>query len=174
MPDGNFTPRQPAETQVDRRGPMRPAQLTSPRDRMSGKLLARAFMAADAAMLLSAAVAFQAFRGWERPEAMAGALLAWTFLAGFRGYAFCRQETGWRHLVTAATTVSAGLIAALALGVLLRPQAAWTPTLVWAAGLVAAVSGLHACWFQVVARFRAQGKLTPNIVIVGATPAAER
>ena len=30
-------------------------------------------------------------------------------------------------------------------------------------------SGLHAVWFQVVARFRAQGKLTPNVVIVGAS-----
>lgn len=173
MPDGNFIP-QPTLTNVDRRGPMRPAQLTSPRDRMSGRLLARAFMTADAAALLIAAAAFETLHGWERPEALVGALLAWALLASFRGYGFCRQETGWRHLLTAAATVAAGLTIALAGGSLLHPQAPWAPALIWAAGVVAALCGLHAVWFQVVARFRAQGKLTPNVVIVGATPAAER
>ena len=177
MPDGNFAP-QPTQTatpaNVDRRGPMRPAQLTSPRDRMSGKLLARAFMSVDAAALLIAATTFEAFRGWERPEALVGAALGWALLVSFRGYAFCRQEAEWRHLATAATTVSAGLFIGLAAGGLLHPQVAWAPTLIWATGLIASLCVVHAIWFQVVARFRAQGKLTPNVVIVGATPAAER
>jgi len=177
MPDGNFIPR-PAQASdqaaFDRRGPMRPAQLTSPRDRMSGKLLARGFMSADAAVLLIATVAFESLRGWERPEALLGAALASALLTGFGGYGFCRKEAGWRHLASAAASVAAGLAVALLAAGPLHPRAPWNPTLLWVAGLVAALTSLHAVWFQVVARFRAQGRLTPNVVIVGATPAAER
>ncbi|CAN7463875.1 exopolysaccharide biosynthesis polyprenyl glycosylphosphotransferase [Phenylobacterium sp. LjRoot219] len=167
MPDGNYIP-QAAEANADRRGPMRPVQLTSPRDRMSGRLLARAFMTADAAFLLLAATVFASAQASARPEALAGALLAWLLLLAFRGYGFCPQEARWRHLATAAAAASAGCGATLAFGPLARPD------LAWAVSVVAGLCGLHAIWFQVVARFRAQGRLTPNIVIVGATPAAER
>ena len=173
MPDGNYVP-QASDAPVDRRGPMRPTQLTSPRDRMSGQLLARAFMTADAAFLLIAGVAFQAVRGWDRPEALIGALLAWGLLVGFHAYSFCRQEAGWRHLATVAMSASGGLATALAVASLLHPVKSVSADWIWAAGVVAALGGLHGVWFLIVARFRAQGKLTPNIVIVGATPAAER
>jgi Undecaprenyl-phosphate glucose phosphotransferase len=153
---------------------MRPAQLTSPRDRMSGRLLARRFMTADATALLLAAAGFEILRGWERPEVLFGALLSWALLVGFRGYGFCRREAGWRHLLTVAATVAAGLTVALVAGGFLHPAAAWAPSLAWAAGVIAGLCALHAAWFQIVARFRAQGKLTPNVVFIGATPAAER
>jgi Undecaprenyl-phosphate glucose phosphotransferase len=46
--------------------------------------------------------------------------------------------------------------------------AAWTP---WAAGLIGL---LHGLWWWGVQRGRATGRLTPNIVVVGATPTANR
>lgn len=173
MPDGNYIPRA-AAANVNRRGPMRPAQLTSPRDRMSGRLLVRAFMTADAAFLLLAVAVFESAQAWSRPEAPVGALLAWALLIGFRGYGFCRREATWRHLATVATTTAAGCAAPLAIGALLPQGTALIPALLWAAGVVAGLCGLHGVWLQVVARFRAQGRLTPNVVIIGATPAAER
>jgi exopolysaccharide biosynthesis polyprenyl glycosylphosphotransferase len=44
----------------------------------------------------------------------------------------------------------------------------------WAAVVALGLAGLHVTWLLIVARLRARGRLTPNIVIVGATPAAER
>ena len=175
MADGDQFPRiEQAPANGERRGPMRPAQLASPRVRVSGRLLARGFMAADAAFLGLTALAFEAAHGWSRPAALLGAVLAWTFLIAFGAYRLRRREGGWRHLAIAAAAGAVGWATSLAAGWMLQPAAMSTTDVMWAGGVVSGLVGLHWTWFRLVARLRRTGKLTPNVVILGATPAAER
>src|SRR4051794_27805747 len=118
MADGNQFPlaQAAAESGRDRRGPMRPGQLASARARISGRLLARGFMAADAAFLLLAALAFDATQGWSRTEGFLGAVLAWTLLFGCGAYSLRRQEAKGRHLAMAAIAAAAGWFTAMAIG----------------------------------------------------------
>jgi Undecaprenyl-phosphate glucose phosphotransferase len=53
------------------------------------------------------------------------------------------------------------------------PRAQWAAWLVWAALVMVTLNGLHIGWSSIVARWRASGALTPNIVLVGATRHAE-
>src|SRR5579864_2766408 len=111
MADGNQVPvdaRAPAAKGFDRRGPMRPDLLASPRVRLSGRLLARSFMAADAAFLLATAGLFEASERWARPEIISGAVLNWMILIGCGAYRLGRKEARGRHLAALAAAISAG------------------------------------------------------------------
>jgi Undecaprenyl-phosphate glucose phosphotransferase len=177
MADGNsLSGAQPAaaEANADRRGPLRPARLVSPRARLSGRMLVRAFMAADAAFLLLAALVFDALKGWTRPEALLGAILSWIVLVACGAYGLRRRELTGRHLALVAAAAAVGWAATQAFGSMLRPVAASMGDAVWAIYLTLGLGGLHLLWLRIIRRLRANGKLTPNIVIVGATPAARR
>jgi exopolysaccharide biosynthesis polyprenyl glycosylphosphotransferase len=171
MADGAHFPGLKAAAQAgqDRRGPMRPAQLVSARSRFSGRLLAHLFMAADALGLIAAATGFLIAHQAIRPDALLGAMLAFGFLLGAGAYDMTRRESGPRHVLKAAVAVAAGLaIPMAARGALAGPDLAW-----WA-GVTAMAAALHLAWFQIVARLRAAGRLTPNVLVVGATASAER
>jgi polysaccharide biosynthesis protein PslA len=168
----------------DRRGPLRPERLASARERSGGRSLAAGFRLADAAVI--AAMTWVMFAAVspvgliDSPMAEGGpfvlaALAAAGLLRSLRAYDFSHSETLARHLVK----VSAAFALAGTLGVLLltlwAPQAALLSELgLWCATTFVAIYLLHVWWWAVVRRWRAQGRLVSNVVIVGATPAAGR
>ena len=167
----------------DRRGPMRPDQLTPTRSRLQGWTLGVIFRACDL-VAVALAVALVGLVEWRTgaaggltdlaPLAVAGAALMWS-LGATRAYGLGHSEGLGRHLirVTAGFGLAGLLLGALVLAFKPAPQmistlAAWfgvTFLLLW---------GLHGLWWGRVRRWRQVGRLTPNIVVVGATAAAQR
>jgi Undecaprenyl-phosphate glucose phosphotransferase len=133
-------------------------------------VLARIFRFVDVVVAAGAALGL-ALKG----HPLSGGLWAVTALIALRAlgaYEFPRQQSLPRHLSRAALALGASLAVTLA-AVLLSGQAA--PFTLWAlAGATAALAALQAVWWSVIARGRQQGRLTPNIVVVGATANAER
>jgi Undecaprenyl-phosphate glucose phosphotransferase len=106
---------------------------------------------------------------------MAGVLWAVVITAGLRltgGYAFPRKQGLPNHLgaVVVALTAAVGATSLPVLGAH-RSDALVAGTL---AGAVVAFMALHAAWWTIIARGRAKGSLTPNVVVVGATANAQR
>ncbi len=171
----------PAEVaHSDRRGPMRPGALTPTRTRLTGWMLGAVFRLADAgALALIALAAAPLAAGRMAPASLSpfvvGALILIWSLSALKAYAFPRAEGLGRHLVR----VAAGFgLAALGLELLL---AGFKPAIVaprpfglWFLASFLAVYALHGLWWAMVRGWRASGRLTPNIVVVGATANAEQ
>jgi Undecaprenyl-phosphate glucose phosphotransferase len=163
---------------VDRRGPFRPRILAPTRLRLAGRLVTRLFQAGDGLVMIAAGwLAFVQTGGGAQslPVGAAGGLAVLAALSLFDTYAFTARRGLMRHLarVTAAFSIGASVAVLALLSVasptlLIPPMQVWTPT-AWALVCV-----LHAVWWLVVRRWRATGRLTPNVVVVGATGAAER
>lgn len=161
----------------DRRGPLRPEKLTPTRLRMSGRVLTRFFQGGDAlALVLGGLLAAALTHGADVLLIYGGAALA-TFasLRLFDCYKFGRREDLAMHLmrVTVAFAVAVAMCFAVLthfVGVikLAASLGVWTPL------SFLCVATAHSLWWVNVKRLRANGRLTPNLVIVGATGAAER
>ena len=153
-----------------RRGPFRPAQLIPSRARLDARFLARLFRIVD---VLAAAGFTLALTLEGRPAA--GGLWAVTVLVALRAlgaYAFPRRQRLSRHLARAILAAGAALAAAalpLLFGGPTGSGVAWT-----LAAATIAVAGLQGVWWSIIARGRRLGRLTPNIVVVGATGNAQR
>jgi polysaccharide biosynthesis protein PslA len=168
----------------ERRGPLRPTQLISPRARMDGRAPERAFRMADGALVGGLAALFCALSrkgdllmapvAATIPYIVGAVLIVWA-LDGFGAYRFTRSEGLTGHLLK---TTGAFAPAALVLWALERtPRFAATGAAVagvWLAICFLAVGLAHVGWWGLVGRWRAGGKLTPNIVVVGATKNAEK
>ncbi len=167
----------------DRRGPLRPEALAPVRSRFDGKLAQRAFRAADGvivgvltALLCApdAAALMSASLGAVLPILAGAAALIWS-LEAVGGYRFDAHERLSGHLVRTASAFAAPL--ALLAGATLLPGASGYDMVRWGLWLSFAFAALylaHVGWWAQVRRWRAQGRLTPNVVIVGATKQAER
>lgn len=181
---GSAAEADPAPDGRSRRGPFRPNNLVTSRARAEAVSTERVFRAVEGAAIL--ALAFLVCAG-VHPEGLlyaplgavlpfaAGAPALIFCLASTRAYSVARREALRRSLAraSAALLLSAAGIAALVLLLPLRPidiQA----TSQWFAFSAATVLGLHLIWWRRVQRLAADGKLTPNIIIVGATANAER
>ncbi|ATQ42695.1 exopolysaccharide biosynthesis polyprenyl glycosylphosphotransferase [Caulobacter mirabilis] len=165
----------------DRRGPFRPHRLTPVRARLELRQITGLFRLADAAVaaLAAAAVLNAVAPGGLANATLAGAapallgvgLLIWSLhLLG--AYAFGPREGLMRHLTrTAAAFGLAGLTLAAAL-LLPAAEPLRAPAIAWFCITFCALMALNGGWWAMVRGWRREGKLTPNIVIVGATPAA--
>ncbi len=165
-----------------RRGPFRPERLAPVRERLSGALLHRLFRTVDsvvatAGALIGAGLAGEAALAYQAAGAVAplgvGLLVTLAALDGLDAYAFSAREPFWLQLGRAWSATAAGAVAAMLLAVVLpagRPAEAAAASLCTAGAL--ALSHLWA-WLR-VRRWRAAGRLTPNIVVVGATENAAR
>ncbi|ACL95972.2 polysaccharide biosynthesis protein HfsE [Caulobacter vibrioides] len=153
-----------------KRGPFRPGRLVPSRARLETRLLARTFRAVDILIAAAVAVAVTALGA----PIVAG-LWAIAALIGLRlvgAYAFPRKQPLAAHMTRAGLALGVSLL--MGIGASLATGGTQTPvvwTLLAASG---AVAGAHVAWWTVIARGRAQGRLTPNIVVVGATKNAER
>ncbi len=168
----------------DRRGPLRPGQLVSSRSRSSGAMAVSLFRAGDflALGVLATVVAatLSPLPLLSTPlrtllPFIAAAAVGAQLLEGFELYRFGRNEKLSLHLAKVALAmivsgaVALGVAAFLAAG----PGVA-TALVIWSALGLMCVHMLHVGWWAVVRDWRTSGKLTPNVVVVGATKHAER
>lgn len=162
-----------APSSIHRRGPLRPERLQSVRVRLSGASVARLFQAGDAAALLAAS--WFAARAMELPQVLwlGGPVLAVLLLVATGAYAMNRRERARRRfgrlLIAAA---AAGGAAGTACG-LFDPAFPAIGCAAWVASAATALLATHLVWGQVLKSLRARGLLTPNLIIVGGTPAAQ-
>jgi Undecaprenyl-phosphate glucose phosphotransferase len=155
--------------------------LATSRRRLSGKVLARRFRSLDIAVLL-ALTPLSLLIGAEGdvfalplrtvlPPAIGATVMLW-LLKTARLYAFKTRESLSLHLAKTALIAVAGAVltslTALLTGGGLTVAAGFSLLSVFA------LCGLHSWEWRKVRRWRAQGLLTPNIVVVGATANAGR
>jgi Undecaprenyl-phosphate glucose phosphotransferase len=160
---------------------MRPPVLASTRRRLDGKTLATRFCALDRAALAAITLVVLSGGDWTKalsapvrdaaPLALAALVAAWG-LKGAQVYAFAPREPLWRHgakvLAPLLIAGAAGALAALFLGAPSRLSLAWSVL------AVTTLLALHAADWTAVRGWRRAGRLTPNIVVVGATANAAR
>ena len=167
----------PHTPEGDRRGPLRPKRLVSTRERLRGRTVAGVFQAVDAlaAVAVSAIVGQFAARESSLAPFFAAPLALVAALIIFRVYRFGRRESLTLHLsrLTLAVLVAAG-VAALALFPFVSEAGFVTSVQTWLLAALAILLPLHLAWWLCVRRWRENGRLTPNVVIVGATGSAER
>jgi Undecaprenyl-phosphate glucose phosphotransferase len=161
-----------------RRGPFRPGRLVPARARMQVRGLSRFFRLADA-VVAAAATATAIVAARLTADAVAplilGTLALVLALHGLEAYAFRRRESFRRHgLRVLAALGFADLI--VSLSTLASDAAAITPPIAvgWSLGVGLAIGLLHLAWWRLVDQGRREGRLTPNVVVVGATAHAER
>ncbi|MDX9998331.1 MAG: undecaprenyl-phosphate glucose phosphotransferase [Phenylobacterium sp.] len=164
-------------TAVERRGPSRPARLAPSRLRLQGRAVAAAFQGLDAlvVVLLTLAVAMN----WQpTPSLLAFGTLALAGVAGlgvFKAYEFGRRESLMLHLARVGVGLALGAaLALLAVAPFMSAPEAGRVAVAWTASTLSVLGGLHVVWWSMIQRSRKNGRLTPNIVVVGATPAADR
>ncbi|MGZ8370030.1 MAG: exopolysaccharide biosynthesis polyprenyl glycosylphosphotransferase [Caulobacteraceae bacterium] len=167
---------------AERRGPFRPGRLVPIRSRMSGADVAARFRHVDTlsiwllafagVMLATGGSPLSAPLGVLLPYAAGAGLLTWS-LSAFKAYNFGPREGLSGHWFKVAFAFVLTAIAGAAyVGVSRTPSATALAML-----LGVAFSGVylsHGLWWRMVDRWRVAGKLTPNVVVVGATKNAER
>lgn len=166
-----------------RRGPLRPEQLLSVRQRHSRRLAGHQFRAVDTLAITGATTAFAALgidgSLWAISLAdllpvLAAAWTTWWLLRSTGLYRLGRSEAYLSHVARVIAAATAGGLVGAGMHVALPTDRlaidAMTVAVAYGgAGLVV----LHTVWFGLVARWRRQGWLTPNLVVVGATAHAE-
>lgn len=159
----------------DRRGPMRPDRLSSTRQRLDGQAFAWAFQGADGLWLGACALAAFVVGGGQAGVYAAPALAVMATLSLLDLYAFRSRQGLSYHLAKTSVAVGIGVSAAvLMLAAFLPVGEVLAHLAIWTVAAFLGLYALHALWWLRVRRWRAQGRLTPNVVIVGATKAAER
>jgi len=162
---------------ADRRGPLRPPRLVPSRVRLRGPAVARAFQIGDAVATLASALAAWTLAppGADQAVFFAAPLALICGLVLFGAYGFGRHEPLAVHLARVGVAVAiAAAGAALALFPFVDHGGFDAATAAWLPMTLAALGGLHLAWWLLVRRWRENGRLTPNVVVVGATGAAER
>ena len=157
-----------------RRGPLRPDRLQSVRTRVSGAGLARLFQFGDAVALLLAS--FAATRLMNLPEVMwlGAPTLAIVLLVATGAYSMSARERLRRRFGRLLIAAAAAGGAAGTIYSLLDPAFPVIGCATWVAAAAAALCTTQTAWMFVLRRLRAKGQLTPNLVIVGGTAAAQR
>jgi Undecaprenyl-phosphate glucose phosphotransferase len=164
---------------ANRRGPLRPERLTTARSRLGGEALTRIVQGLDL-VLIAALFAGKWLGGLAGGSAFlllaASALTAGTLIA-FDAYQLGARERLHRHIYRVIGAVGGAGLMMLAVAALLAPAAKASGQLAlvdWCLNAVALLGVAHAVAFGYIARLRKKGLLTPNLMIVGATPAAQR
>jgi polysaccharide biosynthesis protein PslA len=159
----------------DRRGPLRPERLQSARARLSGAAIVRFFQLGDVMGLIAASL----IATWAAPEAggqpfvLAAPFLAVITLLATKAYRMSIRESGLDRLGRAVLSAAAAGGGASALLAFALPKATGSIVAgVWTAAAAVILTGLHLAWYAVLKELRHRGLLTPNVVVVGATPAA--
>jgi Undecaprenyl-phosphate glucose phosphotransferase len=166
-----------------RRGPFRPDVWRNARQRHASRLAAHYFRSLDVLAVTGVTLlcAWAAASGPLLHAPLSGllpfALGALTILGLLRSlgrYRFVRGQKTALHLTSVAAIVVVGAGVAMASGWALQgADAQWAAWLVWAGLVMVTLNAMHMGWSDIVARWRASGALTPNIVLVGATRHAE-
>ncbi len=157
------------------RGPLRPGALSPVRSRLTGEMVRRSFRAVDAAALLIVL----ALSALDAPHAVIDAwpclvsgAVVFAILPTVGAYTFAPEERIWRMLARVAIAVGLGACTL----VLLAVPSGLAPSLglAWSLMTFATLAATHTGALVAVRRWRRQGRLTPNILVVGATENAGR
>ena len=157
------------------RGPLRPEVLSPVRSRLTGAMVRQGFRAFDAAALgvaLVLSVAASHAGVAELWPCALGAVLAFAILPSMGAYTYAPEERVWQALARAGAGVGIAILAVLLINTLVPATHAATPS--WSLTTLAAVMATHAGGLVCVRRWRRAGRLTPNILVVGATENAQR
>ena len=157
-----------------RRGPLRPERLQSVRTRVSGSGLARLFQFGDAVALALASFVATQLMPLPAPMSFGAPLLALVLLVATGAYAMSTRERIRRRfgrLLIAAVAAAGG---AGTLCGLIDPAFPAIGCAIWVAAATSALVATHLAWGMILGALRRKGLLTPNLIIVGGTPAAER
>lgn len=168
----------PMQLASDRRGPFRPRILAPTRLRLAGQTAARLFQGGDLLALVAAGWILRTQTGPSAPSltvALAGGLAVMAALSLFNAYVFSARRSLLRQLAKVSLAFAVGAsVAVLALIAVASPAELTPPLQVWAPTAWSLVCAAHVAWWLQVRNWRAAGRLTPNIVVVGATGAAGR
>jgi Undecaprenyl-phosphate glucose phosphotransferase len=168
-----------SKTANSRRGPLRPDRLASARSRLRGDTLTRLVQGSDLA-LIAALLADQWLHGLT--SNLAGLLLIASalvicILISFDAYQLGARESWHRHLYRVIGAVGGAGLLSLAIASL-STMAERDPDILrlvaWCLKAVTVLCVSHGAWFAYISHLRQRGLLTPNLIIVGATPAAQR
>lgn len=164
---------------ANRRGPLRPSRLATARSRLGGDTLARLVQFSDLAIL--AGLFVMRWLGGAMGDAplliAVASILVTATLVSFEAYQLGARERLHRHLYRVIGAVGgAGLMMLTFVSLTAPADKAQTVLQIvdWCLAAVALLCASHLAWFAYIRRLRRQGLLTPNLMIVGATPAAER
>jgi Undecaprenyl-phosphate glucose phosphotransferase len=167
------------DTVAHRRGPLRPARLATARSRLGGGSLTRLVQASD--LLLLAGLFFIKHRGDHFAGSnlllLAASILVAVALAGFEAYQLNAREGFYNHLYKVIGAIGGSGLAVLTIASMYAPAAKVVSILAvvdWSLAAVPVLCAAHVAWFCYIRTLRRRGLLTPNLMIVGATPAAQR
>jgi Undecaprenyl-phosphate glucose phosphotransferase len=166
------------------RGPLRPEQLTTLRARQARRLGSHKFRTCDVLVLVVLASGTIAGTSgspfFQTPVAQVAPFVWCTILLGrllrTTGlYEFNRPERLAVHLGRVAAVIVASSAVLYVTVILVGADATAERAVWWWTGLaLVAFGALHLGYFELVRRWRRDGWLTPNVVIVGATSRAEQ
>ena len=166
----------------NRRGPFRPDRLAPVRERLSGPTLARLFRCMDYSVVAAVAVGAAVIQAngalLSQPfgavlPLIAGAMASLWALASLRAYGFSSRETPGRHVARIVGACVVGAVAGMLTGLVTDP-AALINVAAFSTAVLAGLSGVHLWAWSAVRGWRDRGRLTPNVVVVGATDNAAR
>ena len=165
--------------QGHRRGPLRPEKLASARSRLGGGSIIRLLQASDVA-LLAGLFAYEhhgdlLVRSNLVLAAACGLVAA--ILVGLESYQLDPRERLAQHLYKVIGAVGgAGLLTLAFISMTFGPARtdAIVNTVDWCLLAVPILVANHLAWYGYTRFLRRRGLLTPNLLIVGATPAAQR
>lgn len=163
------------------RGPFRTEVWLNARQRSGVRLAAHYFRAVDVLIvcILGQIVAWASASdglgaltlALVAPALSAGAVIL-GLMRGLNFYRFRRNRSPLVHLAAVAGLCLVGAAAAFLMDLLLGGEG-WSVATTFIVATAASLLLLHALWLSIVTRWRKQGALSPNIVIVGATKNAE-
>ena len=162
---------------------MRPEALAAVRTLLDGRIPERVFRVVDGMIIgvLAAALCqpliaqglLSASIAEVMPLLAGAAILIWS-LNAVGAYRFEAHERLSGHLVrTSSAFAPVALILASWFALVSRPTSELAQAAIWLSVAFAVVYLAHVGWWMTVNRWRKQGRLTPNIVVVGATRQAE-
>jgi len=165
-----------------RRGPFRPEKLVTSRARQSERLSSFYFRGIDVAGLIGLTMLMILMSGASPLGVPLAAILpsatavgvAVVALRALRLYGFGRGERLDVHLLKVVVAIGLGGLAGSGVALAAGRALEVLPLTEWAVAAAGMVAALHALWWGVVNSWRADGRLTPSIAIVGATKHAER
>ena len=161
-----------SEVEPVRRGALRPATLTPVRRRLNGRAAGRLFKAADIFVIAALASGFGRIDGGGvliTAILLVAAALQISALHVAGAYHLARGA-GLRRFAGVVLALGAATLIGLGIADIANHPVAMTAVLVQAAALLL----LHLLWAGMTANWRRKGQLTPNLMIIGATPAAKQ
>ena len=164
-------PSSAAEAAPARRGALRPDALSPVRRRLNGRTAGRLFRATDIFVIAALAAAFGQASG-EAPliTLMLLAIGGLQIFALHTAGAYRLRRAQPRRLAAIAAALGAATVAGLTVAELADRPAAVPAVLTQTAALLS----LNLLWAAMTANWRAKGQLTPNLMILGATPGAKK